>query len=101
MAGKYTVEEISSIISPIVEKYGVEKAYLIGSYADGSARADSDIDIIIEKGAIKGLQFYSCQIALEEALGARVDLLSSKGLSKYFLECIKDKERLIYESKQI
>lgn len=36
MDGIYAVSEISRIIAPILEKYGVSRAYLFGSYARGT-----------------------------------------------------------------
>lgn len=51
----YTVPELRQIISPIAKAYGVDRIYLFGSYARGSADADSDIDLRVDKGPLKGL----------------------------------------------
>ena len=50
MDGIYAVSEISRIIAPILEKYGVSRAYLFGSYARGDALPESDIDLRIDGG---------------------------------------------------
>lgn len=44
----YAVNEIISIIAPILENYGVSRAYLFGSYARGDALPGSDIDRVWE-----------------------------------------------------
>ncbi|MDD6307022.1 MAG: DUF86 domain-containing protein [Clostridiales bacterium] len=40
----YAVNEISSIVAPILEAFGVERAWVFGSYARGEATESSDID---------------------------------------------------------
>lgn len=50
MDGIYAVSEISRIIAPILEKYGVSRAYLFGSYARGDALPESDIDCVLTAG---------------------------------------------------
>ena len=52
----YTVEHIAQRILPVAQKYGLKAVYLFGSYARGDADKDSDIDLRIDKGAIRGLQ---------------------------------------------
>ena len=39
----YTIDEISSRIRPVAEKYHLKAVYLFGSYARGEARDDSDV----------------------------------------------------------
>ena len=45
----YSIEDLRQIISPIALQYGVESVSLFGSYSKGSAGADSDVDLKIEK----------------------------------------------------
>lgn len=75
-----TIDEISSMIRPILEKYDVEKAYLFGSYARHEATVESDVDIRIEKGQstkLKGLfQVGSLQLDLMDVLQKKVDLIT-------------------------
>ena len=53
-----TIEKIREIIIPICKKYGVEKAFLFGSYARGEARENSDVDIrVIRTNEIEGFIF--------------------------------------------
>ena len=51
----YSVEELRKQITPIAMKYGVERVYLFGSYAKGCATAESDIDLRVDKGSLRGL----------------------------------------------
>ena len=44
----YTIDEISSRIRPVAEKYHLKAVYLFGSYARGEARDDSDVDLLVE-----------------------------------------------------
>ena len=37
----YTIEEIKEMIYDILKKYGIEKAYIFGSYARGEANQQS------------------------------------------------------------
>ena len=52
---KYTIEDLKTIIGPIARKYGVKGIYLFGPYARGDANENSDVDLRIDKGSLKGL----------------------------------------------
>lgn len=98
MAAKnYTVEELKNIIVPIAEKYQLSQVYLFGSFARGDYDEDSDIDIRIEKGNLKGM-FALCGFytELEEVLERKVDVLTTGSLSESFLENIKKDEVMLY-----
>lgn len=77
----------------------VERAYLFGSHARGTANADSDVDILVELDRTKpiGLHFVRMQLELESLLRTKVDLLSDKGVSKYIRPYIESDKLLIYE----
>ena len=80
----YTYQEIRDLISPVMRKYGVSRAYLFGSYSRGEATPESD---------------------MEKACGKKVDLVTSGAMNhpanidkvRRFRENIKEDERLIYE----
>ena len=61
---KYTIEDLKTIIGPIARKYGVKGIYLFGSYARGDANENSDVDLRIDKGSLKGL-FALCGLYTE------------------------------------
>lgn len=45
----YTLNELSSLISPVANKYNLNSVYLFGSYARNEADENSDIDILIDR----------------------------------------------------
>ncbi|MCM1500609.1 MAG: nucleotidyltransferase domain-containing protein [Clostridium sp.] len=94
----YTFERIKSAVVPIAEKYQIEKVYLFGSYARGDYNEESDIDLRIDKGNLRGMfalcGFYS---EVEEALQKSVDILTTGSLEPEFLQKIQKDEVLIYE----
>ena len=78
----------------------VEKAYLFGSYARGEETYESDIDIRLEvkdSFSLIDLSFISSE--LKEKLNKDIDVISSGGLDKNFLNRIKKDEICIYENK--
>ncbi|HMM16104.1 MAG TPA: nucleotidyltransferase domain-containing protein [Petrimonas sp.] len=97
---KYTIEQIRKVVSPIAQKYGVENIYLFGSYARGDVHENSDIDLRIDKGGLKGL-FALCGLytEIEEALQTKVDVLTTGSLDKAFLDEIQKEEVLLYARK--
>ena len=60
--------------------------------------ADSDIDLRIDKGLIRGLAFAGLLGDLEDALGTSVDLISTSGMDEAFLKEIQRDEVLLYEN---
>ena len=96
-AKKYTIEEIKAIVEPIARKYGVEHVYLFGSYARGEATANSDVDLRVDKGSLKGM-FALCGLytEIEKALHRKVDVLTTGSLEEDFLREIQKEEVLLY-----
>jgi len=94
----YTIEDIRSIIYIVALKYGVERVILFGSYARGEENRNSDIDLLIDKGEIKGLfQFTAFKRELEENLKKPVDVLTKGALNEEFLNRINKEEIVLYE----
>ena len=94
----YSISEIASLVAPVARAYGVERVALFGSYARGEARPDSDIDLRIDEGKIKGYfklaGFYS---ELEEKFSVPIDVLTTGALDDEFLARIKESEVILYE----
>lgn len=91
------IEDIQQTVASFASQYGAERIYLFGSYARGDANENSDIDLRIDKGRIRGLTMGALLVDIEEALGKKVDLISTKCLRDDFLKEIKDEEILLYE----
>ena len=88
---------IQQIVSKYAEAYGADRVVLFGSYARGDMTENSDIDLLIDKGSIRGLKFASLLCDLEEALGKPVDLISVRGADEEFLNAVHKDEVLLYE----
>jgi uncharacterized protein len=76
----------------------VLKAHLFGSYLRGEANENSDVDFLVELDYSQkiGLQFIQMQLDLEDWLGKKVDLVATKGISKYIEPIINQEKQLIY-----
>lgn len=95
----YSIEDIRSIVSPIARAHGVASVSLFGSYARGQATANSDIDLKIEKGALRSLyQLCGFRLAIEDALQIPVDLVTSDSSDSSFLSMIDKEEVLLYRN---
>ncbi|MHB8126576.1 MAG: nucleotidyltransferase family protein [Desulfitobacteriaceae bacterium] len=96
-AKRYTIEDIKTIVEPIARKYSVERIYLFGSYARGNITENSDVDLRVDKGSLKGM-FALCGLytEIEEALQMKVDILTTGSLDNDFLHEIQKEEVLLY-----
>ena len=97
MAG-HTIPEIKSVVSELAQKYGAQRIFLFGSYARGDMAPTSDIDLRIDKGAIRGLELAGLLVDLEDALGVPVDLIPTGSLDDRFLASIRIDVVLLYEA---
>jgi hypothetical protein len=56
------------------ERYGVSKIALFGSFAKGSAKSSSDVDLLVELDKPLGFEFVTLANELEKSLSRRVDI---------------------------
>ena len=96
----FTIEDIKKRVIPIVIKYGINTFSLFGSYARGDATEDSDLDFVMDKGDLRGLQYVSLVQDLEEEFDCHVDVISKGSSNKKFLEAVSKDEVLLYERKR-
>ena len=76
-----------------LQEFGVKSLAIFGSVVRDEARADSDVDILVEFSRPVGLlAFLKLKRYLEEILGKPVDLVTSKGLRPQW------RERIIQEA---
>lgn len=77
----------------------VIKAYLFGSFSRNEADYNSDIDILVDLDYSKhiGLGFITMQAELQQMLHKKIDLVSSKAVSKHIKPFIEKDRVLIYE----
>ena len=79
-----SINEIKSYITPVVEKYPVEKVILFGSYARGDASETSDVDLIIDSGGhLYNRKIFALSGDLLDVLPVRVDVYEIR------LQCMK------------
>ena len=98
---KYTIDDIRQRVLPVAMRYGVERVYLFGSYARGDASPDSDIDLRIDSGAIRGyFKLAGFYRELEEALAMPIDALTTGSPSDSFLSRISGEEVILYDQSQ-
>ena len=71
---------------------------LFGSYARGEADEESDVDLVIDRGRLRGLiQYFSFVHDLEENLNCHVDVVTTGIQDRDFLERITGEGVLLYE----
>ncbi len=95
--GILTIPGIKQTLLPILEKAGIKKCILFGSYAKGSPRETSDIDLLVET-EITGLDFFNLIEEMRAALHKKIDLLRLKDLTPnnpIILEILKDGIRIL------
>ena len=69
-------EILKEKISYIISKYPIKKITLFGSRAEGTNRADSDVDLIMEFSIpVSLLMLSQIRCDLEELLGLDVDII--------------------------
>lgn len=96
--------QIQKLTKPVFEEYGVEKAYVFGSYARGDYNENSDIDIIIVAKNIRSLLIIGAILeALKRVLQKEVDLIEEEcfddemdDVDKDFYNTIKKERVKIY-----
>ena len=65
----------------LAQRFGVRRLALFGSLARGTAREDSDADILVASDkAPDGDQYFGTQFYLEDLLGRPVDLVTETAL---------------------
>lgn len=81
----YSMEQLTQMITPIATAYGIQAIYLFGSYARGTATADSDIDLIVDTTNTTLTTLFSLgqlYCDLEDALGKKIDLITVSSLEQ-------------------
>ena len=79
--GNSTLMSISDALAPVFAEYHIRKAVLFGSYSQGTAEADSDIDILVDSG-LKGLDFVELIENVREAIQKDIDLFDIRHIEE-------------------
>ncbi len=92
-----TIDEIKKTVAKIAPQYNLKKVTLFGSRANGTAREDSDVDLIVEFAENKVVTLFTLaglMIDLEEIFGVGVDVIHGPKQDSWMIEI--DKELEIY-----
>ena len=75
------------------------KAWVFGSYARNEETEDSDVDILVDLDYSQpvGLESVQMQLDLQSLLKKSIDLVSSRGVSKYIKPYIDTDKKVLYE----
>lgn len=69
----------------LAERFGVAELALFGSFARDQATGTSDVDILVAfDGPATSRSYFGVQFYLEDLLGRRVDLVTTKALRPRF-----------------
>ena len=86
-------------LAPICRRHGIRRLSVFGSVRAGTARPDSDVDLLVEfePGRLPGLLGISAiEIELGEMLGKKVDLRTAADLSPHFRDGVLGKAQVAY-----
>lgn len=74
--------ELLATSKPLLrERFGVVDLALFGSTLHGTARPDSDVDVLVRfDGAATSQRYFGVQFFLEDLFGVPVDLVTDKAL---------------------
>lgn len=75
----------------VASRHGASNVRLFGSVARRSETPSSDVDILIDLARDRGFSdFLALAEELEELIGRKVDLVTSRGLSPYLKPLIEE-----------
>ena len=86
-------------IAAFCRENGIARLSLFGSHLKGTARPDSDVDLLVEFLPERPVSLFDIggMIAdLTDLLGRQVDLRSADDLSRYFRDQVVGNARLLY-----
>lgn len=94
---KMQIEKIKQEVTPILQRHHITRAGLFGSVASGTARDDSDVDILVQLGSKMGLlEFVGIKLELEDKLRKKVDLVEYRAIKPRLKDRILAEEVRIY-----
>lgn len=84
------ISEIKKTMAPVLQKYGIKRAGIFGSYARGEQRPDSDVDLLVSFGE-KPLSLWDISAFKDElslSVHKSVDVVSESAVVSYFRDYI-------------
>lgn len=95
--GLLTVDKIQELLIPILQKHGITYCYLFGSYAKGTAKETSDVDLLVDTD-LSGFDYFGLVEEIRTTLRKKIDLLRLCDLQQdnpIVLEILKEGVRLL------
>jgi uncharacterized protein len=85
-------------LANICDRYGIAKLEVFGSQARGTARPDSDIDVLytLRPGSKLGWEIEQLADELSDLFGRKVDLISLRSLHPLLQPSVLAEARLVY-----
>ena len=88
-----TIDDIKKTVAQIAPKYNLKKVTLFGSRANGKAKENSDVDLIVDFSVpISLMDISELKIDLEETFKIGVDIITRRSLKGSLLEINKEVE---------
>jgi predicted nucleotidyltransferase len=79
----FALNHIADILKPILEKQGIYKVTVFGSYARGNANPASDIDLMVDsKGGLKGISFFVASDEISKVLPIKSDIYEQREIKE-------------------
>jgi uncharacterized protein len=78
---------------------GIRSLALFGSFLHGTARSDSDIDLLVEFDPSRSVGLFAVsrmELELSDMLGRKVDLRTAEDLSRYFRDTVRSEAKTVY-----
>jgi len=90
-----SLDDVIAIVSEhkniLKEKYKVNSIKVFGSYANGTQKQTSDIDLIVDfENPPTFFEFMELKEELEKIIGIKVDLLTNNSISPYIKPYIEE-----------
>lgn len=97
-------DKLKALILQAIQQQGVKKEIkslcLFGSHLTGKAKADSDVDLLVEfmpQARIGYFRLVDIQNMIARSVGKKIDLLTPEALSKHFRQDVIVAAEKIYE----
>ena len=90
------IQKIKDGVQLAAQEYPIKKAELFGSYANGTNRPDSDVDLLLEFKSISLLTLSAIKYRLEDILKTDVDVIHGPLPSDSMI--VIDRKVALYES---
>ena len=76
-------------IREVAARHGASQVRVFGSFARGTQQNDSDLDLLVDLAPGRSLlELIAIQQDLEDLLGRRVDVVTTRSLSPYFRDSV-------------